>query len=135
MSTVANSELTLIQQHAELEREVADWRTWWRELSDFGQPRFGEMGDRLAGFRERLSRHFQEEEFRGPLAGRSGDSVAALWRDHALLLADLDRMVERLQACGPDVGCWSGARTDFESFLDRLHAHEGREAELVESLR
>jgi hypothetical protein len=131
MKTSTQTAATLEQEHQAIEQEVAAWRRWWDELSQMGQPHFGEMGDRLARFRERLSAHFQSEEFRGPLAGRPGPEVAALWREHAQMLAELDLLVARLHRCGPDVGCWGSARHDFESLLDRLHAHEQRETELI----
>lgn len=131
MQSAVDISMTLAQEHSALEREVAAWRDWWRELSEMGQPHFGEMGDRLARFREHLSKHFQHEEFRGPLAGRTGEAVAGIWREHAQLIATLDQLIDRLHQCGPDVGCWGGARTEFEALLDRLHAHEEREADLI----
>ncbi|MFV0446322.1 MAG: hypothetical protein ACK5Q5_22340 [Planctomycetaceae bacterium] len=128
---VSNSES---QELRELEEEIASWRNWWSELSQIGQPHFGEMGDRLALFRRHLSAHFQHQEFHGPLAGHSDDDVAALWRDHALLLAELDVLVDRLHRCGPDVGCWGTAGKDVERLLEWLHQHEVRESQLVAAL-
>lgn len=134
MRPVTTPNKVLEQEHCELEREVADWREWWRELSELGQPCFGEMSDRLQHFRSRLSAHFQHEKLRGPLAGQPGEPVAAIWRDHAQLLRDLDQLIARLQDCGPDACCWGGARREFEEFLDRLHAHELHEARLIGEL-
>lgn len=126
---------SLEHEHRELNREIEEWRRWWRELSELGEPHFGEMGDRLAQFREHLSAHFRHEEFRGPLAGplpaQAADQAAAIWQEHAQLLAELDDLIRRLHACGPDVGCWGEARQAFETFLDRLHAHEVHESQVI----
>ena len=131
MNSTRNYDLTLDQEHDQLEQEVLEWRRWWAELREMGEPHFGEMGDRLRHFRDRLSQHFQHEEFRGPLAGRTDPDTARVWREHAQLIGQLDHLVDRLHRCGPDVGCWGGARRDFEEFLDRLHAHEANESRLI----
>lgn len=125
----------LPKEHLELEQEIADWRRWWSELCEMGEPHFGEMGDRLEQFRTHLLTHFQHEELHSPLAGpvppHSMDAVAGLWQDHADLLAELDLLIRRLHACGPDVGCWGDARRDFEAFLEHLFDHEAREQKVL----
>ena len=52
----------LSEQHRAMQREIAEWREWWHELDEFGQPRFEEMGVRLGRFHEELAAHFQLEE-------------------------------------------------------------------------
>ncbi len=129
---------SLEHEHRQLHREIEEWRRWWQELSQLGEPHFGEMGDRLAQFREHLATHFQHEEFRGPLSGPvpslAADQVAAIWQEHAQLLAELDDLIRRLHACGSEIGCWGEARQAFETFLDRLHAHEVHESKIVAGL-
>lgn len=132
MNSTQNYVLSLEQEHEQLEQEILEWRRWWNELSQLGEPHFGEMGRRLSHFRDRLSQHFQHEEFRGPLAGRNEPETAGVWREHAQLVGQLDQLVNRLHRCGPDVGCWGQARRDFEEFLDRLHLHEANEARLID---
>lgn len=125
---------TLQQEHDDLEAEVQEWRKWWGELSQLGQPHFGEMANRLSKFRDHLSAHFQHEEFQGPLAQEPGADVASLWREHAHLLAELDRHIERLRTCGPNAGCWGGARDEFEAFLNHLSRHEEHEKDILVGL-
>ena len=131
MNATTDRQNELQQEHDSLQQEIGEWRRWWNELSQMGEPHFGEMGTRLARFRDHLSQHFQHEEFRGPLAGRTDPEAASVWREHAQLLGELDQLIARLQKCGSDVGCWGGARRDFEGLLDRLHAHEEHEDRIV----
>lgn len=130
-NTMSSTVPTLAEEHQALQEEIAVWRNWWDELSQLGQPHFGEMGDRLSQFREHLAGHFRHEESTFPTAGEAGALFADAFREHAQVLAELDQLVDRLRRCGPDVGCWGNARNSFEEFLDRLHAHETREAELL----
>ncbi|MCA9091537.1 MAG: hemerythrin domain-containing protein [Planctomycetaceae bacterium] len=122
---------SLFEEHRALQAECQQWRDWWTELSEMGAPHFGEMGDRLATFREHLASHFRHEETDGPLADRETPEVRALWQDHVELLSNLDLLIDRLHACGPEVGCWGDARRDFESFLDRLCQHDEAENRLM----
>lgn len=122
---------TIKSEHASLNREIADWRQWWEELKEMGQPHFGEMGGRLAQFRAHLVTHIAHEE---KLLSESTAEVAKqlprLRDGHAGLLSELDRLIERLRACEPDFECWSAARLDFDRFLDHLQAHEADEERL-----
>lgn len=124
---------SLTTEHSSLNREIADWREWWAELKEMGLPNFGEMGARLARFREHLAAHFEHEENEKSLAlveqlpHETLDRLAQLRDEHAGLLADLDHIVERLQACDPQFEGWSDARSEFDAFLTRLKAHENAE--------
>lgn len=134
------SKSALRMEHAALYREIDSCRKWWRELSEFGTPRFGEMGDRLSQFCEHLGAHFNREEregFLAELAEQSSDAarrVRELRSQHDELLASLDRLVSRLRACEPEVGSWGDAKQEFEAFLDRLHAHEREEDALIDHM-
>lgn len=124
----------LEHEHHELERQAADWRDWWHQLSELGQPHFGEMSSRLLRFREQLSTHFQHESSHGPLASHRGESVTEILREQAALLQELDELIGRLQERGPDACCWGDAGREFEEFLDRLHVHQQRESQLIARL-
>ena len=128
------------QEHAELDRQVDEWRTWWCELSEMGQPRFSEMGQRLRTFRENLAEHMRHEESSRYLQGLARgnpdhqDEAAQLWRGHHQLLNRLDALIARLSSCNPDYCCWSAARRDFEAWLEALHTHEREELTWMHSL-
>jgi len=130
----------LKSEHASLDREIADWRTWWRELNEMGQPHFGEMGDRLAHFRAHLAAHFAHEESQrglslvAELPPESVKRLAQLRDEHGSLMEELDRLIMRLQGCEPEVECWGGAHQEFEAFLGRLDAHENAEEAVLSRL-
>ncbi len=128
------------KDHESLEREIAEWRAWWGELSEIGNPHFGEMGDRLARFREHLAAHFKHEEDEGFLSlVMEADrdlilQIAELRDEHGKLLAALDELIGRLHSCDPVLGCWGKARELFEDFIDQLNTHEESEEALLEKL-
>lgn len=130
----------LRDEHASLDCDIAEWRSWWRQLNEMGDPHFGEMGDRLARFREHLQDHFSHEESDGCLTlatknsrGLSGQ-VKQLKSEHPELLDELDELIRRLHACDEEFSCWGQARQDFDAFLDRLNAHEAAEDALLERM-
>ena len=124
---------TIKSEHASLNREIADWRGWWEELKELGQPHFGEMGGRLAQFRAHLITHINHEEsLLGEAPAEVAKALPRLQEAHAGLLSELDRLIERLRACEPDFNCWGAARSEFEQFLDHLQAHEADEERLLE---
>ena len=91
------------------------------------------MGGRLAQFRAHLVTHVNHEE--SLLSEAPAEVKKALPRrreTHAALIAELDRLIERLRACEPDFECWGAARLDFEQFLDQLQMHEADEERLLE---
>lgn len=124
---------SLKAEHSSLEREIADWRTWWAELKELGQPHFGEMGNRLAQFREHLAAHFAHEESQKDLGlvedlpPEAVQRLAELRDEHEGLLEELDQLVQRLRSCEPQFTCWSEARKEFDAFLTRLDDHENAE--------
>ena len=139
-SKVSSESAVFRKEHASLDHEIADWRTWWRELSELGKPQFGEMGDRLTHLREHLAAHFAHEESQPgldlslSLPPRDVQKMAALRDEHKKLLGELDRIVDRLSGCSAEYDCWGKAREDFETFLNRLNAHEEAEETLLDSL-
>ncbi len=101
----------LKDQHAALDREISDWRTWWKELSELGQPNFGEMGDRLAQLRENLVAHFAIEESHG-----SPSRATRLREEHPELIAELEGLIARLHSCEGGFECWGGAVRRLRNF-------------------
>ena len=128
------------KDHESLDQDIAEWREWWSELREIGRPHFGEMGDRLAYVREHLTAHVAQEENEGLLSVVVGADrevvlrIAKLRDEHGELLADLDRIIVRLQCCEPPFDCWGMARAEFEDFLDRLNTHEEAEDALFQEL-
>lgn len=124
-------------EHEKLQHEVDDWRQWWRELGEIGQPRFEEMAVRVARYRDLLSRHFEHEEQTGSFFELADvetsmvNDVRTIWDEHAELLAELDRIVLKLSDCGQDNIHWGDAHCVFETFLDQLQAHNEAESEVA----
>lgn len=125
------------EQHT-MHRKIDDWRQWWKELSDFGQPRFGEMRDRLQTFRDSLAAHFQHEEESGffqrlvDLEPECESQVTQLLTEHQQFLNDLNRLCSRLGSAEPDFESWGEANQAFEEFLSKLERHEKQEHQLFE---
>ncbi len=140
MAVIGVDLLELEQEHQALQCEIEDWRQWWRELREIGEPRFGEMGGRLRQFRDHLQNHFLHEQQASPLAELEsskqplGKCVLQLWAEHRSLVEELDVIISRLDACGSNSVCWGDARAVFESFLDRLQAHDAGEYQLLKDL-
>lgn len=133
--TLTSNSGPLQEAHAALGRSVQDLRTWWREVQEMGQPRFGEMGARVAAVREIVAQHFRLEEEGGYLqepvaaAPQLARRAQALLADHAAILADLDRLAERLAGSPCDLKCWTEAWHELAAVLARLEQHEHDEHE------
>lgn len=130
MTTVAESRRSLAAEHDRLAERIDVLHRWGNELAEFGLPRFGEMGARIAAFRAELAAHFAHEE-RSELHA-ANPALVRLHTDHDRLLRELDDLVARLRACEPEFECWSEARDAFDAFLDRLSGHEQAEAAVLE---
>ncbi|MBX3439248.1 MAG: hypothetical protein KF861_17285 [Planctomycetaceae bacterium] len=105
-------------------QEIIAWREWWGELCEFGNPHFGEMGDRLSALRQHLAVYFTQEKGSGSEAERagraSGTTANRMREEQGALLAELDDLIARLHCREPDFESWSQARDEFEEILDRL---------------
>lgn len=128
------------KEHADLERQIEEWRSWWRELRELGTPHFNEMGTRLQQLRTHLARHMSREETCEFLKDITLDdahrqaSADMLRQQHAELLLRLDELIRRLGSCEPEYSCWGDARQDFEHWLDDLHSLERREIQWMRAL-
>ena len=89
--------------------------------------------------RDHLRDHFAQEEQGGFLeeavtrVPRLSAAVRSILGQHPGLLADLDRVIEDLEASPVDSVAWVRANRDFESFSARMTAHERSENEVVQS--
>lgn len=125
------------EQH-DLHHQIDDWREWWNELSELGEPRFGEMHDRVQSIRNHLATHFHHEEESGifqeisNLKPKHAQQATQLLSDHQKLLNDLNRLCARLGTPEPEYATWGDARRSFEDFLDELEIHERNENALMD---
>ncbi len=89
--------------------------------------------------RDHLADHFAQEEQGGFLEEavaripRLSAAVRSILGQHSLLLANLDRVIEDLEAAPADSGAWARANHDFEAFSARMTAHERSENAVVQS--
>ncbi len=124
-------------ENQKLRQEVDEWRQWWRELGEIGQPRFEEMAVRVARYRDLLGQHFVHEEQSVPFIEfvhsntSTMDDLHAIWEEHTELLTDLDRIVQKLNDCESGSMHWGDAHCVFETFLDQLQAHDEAESEVA----
>jgi hypothetical protein len=122
---------------ANMQQLIDEWRQWWRELREFGSPRFGEMALHIVRMREALAAHFQREEQREIFKNAGAHQAAAnfLQQDHRHLLQQMDALAERLKHCSVEEMTWDKAGTQFEELLQHLEAHERAEREFATTKR
>jgi iron-sulfur cluster repair protein YtfE (RIC family) len=111
-------------------------------LATAGPPtpdRRSEVLDSMHHLRDHLADHFAKEEQGGFLEEavaripRLSAAVQSILGQHPLLLANLDRVIEDLEASPADSGAWARANHDFEAFSARMTAHERSENAVVQS--
>jgi iron-sulfur cluster repair protein YtfE (RIC family) len=111
-------------------------------LANAGPPttdRRSEVLDSMHHLRDHLADHFAKEEQGGFLEEavaripRLSAAVQSILGQHPLLLANLDRVIEDLEASPADSGAWARANHDFEAFSARMTAHERSENAVVQS--
>lgn len=139
-TSMHNEAMILRNEHASLDREITEWRTWWKQLDELGDPNFGQMGDRLERFRDHLQGHFAHEESDAGVAlfanlpPELSKQADDLRDEHGKLLQQLNALVDRLHVCDLEHDCWGSARQDFETFLDQLNTHETAEDALLDRI-
>jgi iron-sulfur cluster repair protein YtfE (RIC family) len=111
-------------------------------LANAGPPtpdRRSEVLDSMHHLRDHLADHFAKEEQGGFLEEavaripRLSAAVQSILGQHPLLLANLDRVIEDLEASPDDSVAWVRANHDFEAFSARMTAHERSENAVVQS--
>lgn len=138
--TPTNTTPNMLQnEHAQLNREIEELRSWWQELRQIGSPHFGEMADRIHAFRDHLADHFQHEVSYRERAGatqlskNAHERLAELHGQHDQFLEKLDRLQVRLSACEPGFDCWGDAGCAFDAILNDLEEHEANERDIFAS--
>jgi DNA-binding transcriptional MerR regulator len=125
-------------EQVDLHQKIDEWRAWWKELAEFGDPRFGEMGVRVEEIRNVLAQHFEHEENSDLFKelGETQPGIAQqsqkLLTEHRQFIENLNRLCSRLKASEPDFDFWGDARREFEQFLDHLESHESAEKTMLE---
>ncbi len=126
----------------ELETSIDELRRWMYEVSQLGDPHFGETATRLEPLRQRLVQHFaREDEMIAEIASShltSTQKARAMnnqsLRDRGRLFAQLDDLTDRLNQLDPPFVSWQRATEEVEAFVAVLEEHERREAENMEEL-
>lgn len=128
----------LLSEHHNLILHIRSVRDWTRGVTELGMPRFGELGSRLAPFREELASHFKEEE-----SGRysreapfdTAEKMAELKAQHRTILQQLDSLIGKLRATEPEFRSWQAAVEQVESLISTICEHERHETAVLESAR
>lgn len=136
---IASPEPALLEEHRRLNHQIGGLCRWASELTDIGQPRFGELGERLRELRSVLAAHFADEEAGGYLADaldaapQFAHQAAELKCQHSQFLERLDGFIARLTAAQPPFRYWHDAQREFEDYLAQLQRHERAENDLVQA--
>lgn len=126
----------------EIERRVDELRRWMYEVSQLGDPHFGETATRLGPMRQRLLVHFErEDEMISEIAAShrtSARKVNMMRRqssaDRDQLIEQLDDLAMRLNELDPPFVSWQRAVDEVETLVHSLEAHEARESERMTEL-
>lgn len=140
MNETEQSQLTdsFDREQLTMHQKIDEWRQWWKELSEFGQPRFGEMKDRLRTIRNHLAAHFQQEEDSGffqqvcELHPECAPQATQLLSQHQRYLNELDRLCAKLESAEPEFESWGEAKQTVETLFNELATHEREEQTLAD---
>lgn len=127
----------LLDEHEQILSHIKDLNQWWAELDEHGLPKYGEMGTRMEGLRDLLSKHFNDEEQEGyfkPLMDEEPGfciMVPDFQEQHKEFLTRLDDFSVRLKKAEPPFQNWNEALQELKSILAQLRDNEKREIERV----
>lgn len=122
----------VLAEHHDLFCRLSSARTAFREQPP-STATATEVRDSLRGLRDHLAEHFAKEEQGGFLEEsvarmpRLGCAVAAIMKQHPVLLAELDKVLVALSSSGDQADSWRQAGRDFEAFATHMLAHERSE--------
>ncbi len=97
-----------------------------------------QISDSLRALRAELAHHFVEEETGGCLEEAVthqpslSHEVTRLEHEHPALLAQMDRLIEKLELPNRPAGVRREIETEFQAFTQSLLAHEAAEDRVVE---
>jgi iron-sulfur cluster repair protein YtfE (RIC family) len=126
----------LLSDHRALLSCICGLRDWTREVSEWGMPRFGELGSRLVSFRAMLADHFADEEsgkYSEIVLGPAARTALELSSQHQQILKRLDRLIESLRAPEPEFQSWQDAVQQVESIITEICDHEEHESGVLQS--
>lgn len=125
-------------EHDDLLEEIKDVEQFWTEVNELGKgPKYEEMAFRVHRLRDRLKRHFAEEERDGYLspviaaAPELAFRVNELKQQHQEFLKSLDQFSKQLKDRESAIHNWEEVHQKFDDFLGRLHEHESAEMGIV----
>ncbi|MCA9020265.1 MAG: hemerythrin domain-containing protein, partial [Planctomycetaceae bacterium] len=127
----------LLDSHEEVLGHIKGLNDWWRELDERGLPKYGEMGTRMEGLRDQLSKHFCDEEQEGyfkPLMDESPGfciMVPDFQKKHKEFLTRIDDFSTRLKQSEPPFQNWNEALQELQGLLDELRINENEEIQRV----
>ena len=133
---------TWLSEDRQMHESLREIRDWMKQVEQLGIPHFGETANRLLPLRERLQKHFQQED---EMITRLAESLAEpsadfdhlrsqSLNDHHLLGAHLDDLVDRLSETDPPFSSWQAAMKQVQGFIDRMEQHELTETRAIEAL-
>ena len=129
----------VLAEHRDLFHLLLSVRSALANASPPTPDRRSDVLDSMHHLRDHLADHFAQEEQGGFLEEavaripRLSAAVQSILGQHSLLLANLDRVIEDLEASPADSGAWVRANHDFEAFSARMKAHERSENAVVQS--
>ena len=130
----------LLNDHHVLMEYICGVREWIVDVSEWGMPRFGELGTRLLPFRETLAMHFADEESQGYVgmdsehAPSADEAAKNEWpKLHHDFLKQLDALIQRLKATEPEFSTWQDAVRQVESVITEICDHEQQEIQFLQS--
>ena len=129
----------VLAEHRDLFHLLLSVRSAFANAGPPTPDRRSEVLDSMHHLRDHLADHFAKEEQGGFLEEavaripRLSAAVQSILGQHPLLLANLDRVIEDLEASPDDSVAWVRANHGFEAFSARMTAHERSENAVVQS--
>jgi hypothetical protein len=120
---------------------VPELQRWIHDVSELGMPHFRELGNRLQCYRDLLAADFAAEEARGRMSGvgkcrpECWEEIDELRHQHGQFLDELEVLVVKLCQDEPPYDSWQDAVRHFDELLMEIHRHEGRELQLLASIK
>jgi hypothetical protein len=127
----------LLKDHSQLLVQLEDVRRWIEGVSEWGMPRFGELGMQLERFREALAIQFADEEAVENSAAQTTMPDAAsglrnIAEQHNQLLERLGTLIDCLRAREPGYCSWQAAVQEVDDLMREIHDHERSEMSLMQ---
>lgn len=128
----------LLSEHRELFARTQSLRTAFAQHRPPTAADVATLRTSLAGLREHLRAHFEQEERGGFLEEsiarmpRLAAAAAVIMREHPALLAEIDALIASLAGAELSTESWTRAGRDFEHFSNTMQAHERSENAVVQ---